>query len=76
MGAFDNDRDFIELESLASLEACHRLASEAKPRPEKKPEMSLEGKAPSPARDSCQNAKRAEDVRGSTRTMTYHSLES
>lgn len=59
MGAFDNDRDFIELESLASLEACHRLASEAKPRPEKKPGMSLEGKAPSPARDKVDAARRA-----------------
>lgn len=59
MGAFDNDRDFIELESLASLEACHRLASEAKPRPEKKPGMSLEGKAPSPARDKIDAARRA-----------------
>lgn len=59
MGAFDNDRDFIELESLASLEACHRLASEAKPRPEKKPGMSLEGKAPSPARDKNDAAHRA-----------------
>lgn len=59
MGAFDNDRDFIELESLASLEACHRLASEAKPRPEKKPGMSLEGKAPSPARDKIDAARSA-----------------
>ena len=59
MGAFDNDRDFIELESLASLEACHRLASEVKPRPEKKPGMSLEGKAPSPARDKIDAARRA-----------------
>lgn len=59
MGAFDNDRDFIELESLASLEACHRLASEAKPRPEKKPGMSLEGKAPSPACDKIDAAHRA-----------------
>lgn len=59
MGAFDNERDFIELESLASLEACHRLASEAKPRPEKKPGMGLEGQAPSPARDKIDAARRA-----------------
>lgn len=59
MGAFDNDRDFIELESLASLEACHRLASEAKPRPEKKPGMGFEGKAPFPGRDKIDAARRA-----------------
>lgn len=59
MGAFDNERDFIELESLASLEACHRLASEAKPRAEKKPRMVLEGKAPSPGRDKTDVARRA-----------------
>ncbi len=59
MGAFDNDRDFIELESLASLEACHRLASEAKPRPEKNPGMGLEGQAPFPARDKIDAARRA-----------------
>lgn len=59
MGAFDNERDFIELESLASLEACHRLASEAKPRAEKKPGMGLEGKAPSPGRDKVDAVRRA-----------------
>lgn len=59
MGAFDNDRDFIELESLASLEACHRLASEAKPLPEKKPGMGLEGQVPFPARDKIDAARRA-----------------
>lgn len=59
MGAFDNDRDFIELESLASLEACHRLASEAKPRTEKKPGMGLEGQVPSPGRDKIDVARRA-----------------
>lgn len=59
MGAFDNDRDFIELESLASLEACHRLASEAKPRPEKKPGMGLEGQASFPIRDKIDAAHRA-----------------
>lgn len=59
MGAFDNDRDFIELESLASLEACHRLASEAKPRPEKKPGMGLESKVPLPIRDKIDAARRA-----------------
>lgn len=59
MGAIDNDRDFTELESLASLEACHRLASEAKPRPEKKPGMGLEGQAPSPGRDMVDVARHA-----------------
>lgn len=59
MDAFDNDRDFTELESLASLEACHRLASEAKPRADKKPGMGFEGKAPSPARDKIDAARRA-----------------
>lgn len=59
MGAFDNDRDFIELESLASLEACHRLASEAKPRPEKQPGMGLDGKAPAPGHDKVEVARRA-----------------
>lgn len=55
--SFENE--WPEMESLASLEACHRLASEAKPRPEKKPGMSLEGKAPSPARDKIDAARRA-----------------
>lgn len=59
MDAFDNDRDFTELESLASLEACHRLASEAKPRPDKKPGMGFEGKAPFPGRDKTDAARRA-----------------
>lgn len=55
--SFENE--WPEMESLASLAACHRLASEAKPRPEKKPGMSLEGKAPSPARDKIDAARRA-----------------
>ena len=55
--SFEND--WPEVESLASLEACHRLASEAKPRPEKKPGMRLEGKVPSPARDKIDAARRA-----------------
>lgn len=59
MDAFDNDRDFTELESLASLEACHRLASEAKPRADKKPGMGFEGKAPFTGRDKIDAAPRA-----------------
>ena len=59
MDAFDNDRDFTELESLASLEACHRLASEAKPRADKKPGMGFEGKAPFTGRDKIDAAHRA-----------------
>ncbi len=59
MDAFDNDRDFTELESLASLEACHRLASEAKPRADKKPGMGFEGKAPFTGRDKIDAARRA-----------------
>ena len=48
-----------EMESLASLEACHRLASEAKPRADKKSGMGLEGKASSPGRDKVDIARRA-----------------
>lgn len=55
--SFEND--WPEVESLASLEACHRLASEAKPRPEKRPGMGLEGRAPSPGRDKVDVARRA-----------------
>lgn len=55
--SFENE--WPEMESLASLEACHRLASEAKPRPEKKPGMGLEGQVPSHGRDKIDVARRA-----------------
>lgn len=55
--SFENE--WPEMESLASLEACHRLASEAKPRADKKPGMGFEGKAPFPRRDKIDAARRA-----------------